>query len=92
MYGTDPLHHDTDGDGASDGHEVSSGTDPLDDTDTPPSALGDVNGNGSVDALDVQLAINEALGISGPYDCDLTGDSLVNALDVQLVINAALGI
>jgi len=53
---------------------------------------GDVNGDGDVNALDVQLVINEALGIDTGYDCDLNGDGSVNALDVQLVINAALGI
>jgi len=43
-------------------------------------------------ALDVQLVINEDLGIDTGYDCDINGDGAVNALDVQLVINAALGI
>jgi len=53
---------------------------------------GDVNGDDSINALDVQLTINEALGIATGYDCDVNGDGAVNALDVQLVINAALGI
>lgn len=52
----------------------------------------DVDGSATVNAIDVQLVINEALGISTGYQCDLNGDDQVNALDVQLVINAALGI
>lgn len=54
----------------------------------------DVNGDGSVDAVDVQLVINAALGlpIDSTYRPDLNGDGEVNAVDVQLVINAALGI
>jgi RHS repeat-associated protein len=54
---------------------------------------GDVNGDGSVNALDVQLTINGALGIDiGGRDADINDDGSVNALDVQLCINAALGI
>ena len=55
------------------------------------SLPGDVDGNSVVNAVDVQLVINEALGITGPHDCDIDGDGVVNAVDVQLVINAALG-
>lgn len=57
------------------------------------AAVGDVNGDGSVNALDVQLTINAALGndIGGP-DADINADGTINALDVQLCINAALGI
>jgi len=54
--------------------------------------VGDVNADESVDAVDVQLVINEALNISTGYPCDLNGDEKVDAADVQLVINAALGI
>lgn len=53
---------------------------------------GDVNKDLTADARDVQLVINEALGIETVYECDLNGDRCINALDVQLVINAALGI
>ncbi len=53
---------------------------------------GDVNRDSRVDALDVQLVINEALGIETGWDCDLNGDGFVDALDVQLVINIALGV
>ncbi len=52
----------------------------------------DIDGNGAVDASDVQLVINAALGIDTGYDCDIDGDGVTNAVDVQLVINAALGL
>lgn len=53
---------------------------------------GDINGDSVVNALDVQLVINEALGIDTGNNCDINNDGNVDALDVQLVINAALGI
>jgi len=53
---------------------------------------GDVNRSGRVDALDVQLVINKALGLTVGWNCDLDGNQTVDAIDVQLVINAALGI
>jgi hypothetical protein len=41
--------------------------------------------------VDVQLTINEALGISiAPLTADTNDDGLTNAVDVQRVINAAL--
>jgi len=53
---------------------------------------GDVNRDGVVNAIDVQLVINAALGmdIGADFEADVNGDSVVNALDVQVVINAAL--
>lgn len=52
----------------------------------------DVDENGQIDAVDVQLVINEALDIPTGYDCDINQDGDVNALDVQSVINGALGL
>jgi len=53
----------------------------------------DINRDGVVNAVDVQLVINAALGIDiGGLNADVNGDGFVNAVDVQLVINAALGI
>lgn len=53
----------------------------------------DVNLDGVVNALDIQLVINDALNPdaakSGPRT-DINRDGAVNALDVQLVINAVL--
>ncbi len=60
----------------------------LEDTGVP----GDVNGDGAVNASDIQLVINAALGIEIAYDADVNSDGSINASDVQLVINAALGI
>jgi len=51
----------------------------------------DINVSGGVNVADVQLIINEALGII-PATHDLNRDSRVNVADVQLVINAALGL
>jgi len=55
---------------------------------------GDVNNDGVVNAVDVQLVINAALGIAidPAYEPDINGDGVVNAVDVQLVTNAALGV
>jgi len=53
----------------------------------------DINRDGRVSAVDVQLAINGALayGAGSPKaDVDLNGS--INAVDVQLVINAALAL
>ena len=66
----------------------------LGNEDEEDPVFADVNGDGLVDALDVQLVINAALGITNEHDsaADVNGDGVVDALDVQLVINAALGI
>ena len=66
--------------------------------EAPPAAVtGDVNGDGKVDAIDVQLVINAVLrstqslaGDPNGLDCDADGSGAVNAVDVQLTINAAL--
>ncbi len=56
----------------------------------------DINGDGQVSAVDVQLAINAALGVSiDPHPssaADVTGNGQVDATDVQVTINYALGI
>jgi hypothetical protein len=51
----------------------------------------DVNADGVVNAVDVQLVINAVLGFETGRNCDVNGDGLVNAVDVQIMINAALG-
>ncbi len=61
-------------------------------TESGALVAGDVNASGEVNALDVQLVINAALGLTVQYDCDIDISSEVNAVDVQLVINAALGL
>jgi hypothetical protein len=52
----------------------------------------DLNGDGKVDTLDVQSAINQALGISACNTAALTGNGQCNVVDVQRVINASLGL
>ena len=62
-------------------------------SELPPLIHGDVNGDGVVNAVDVQLVINAALGLpmSPSHRADITGSGDITASDVQLVINAALG-
>jgi len=60
-----------------------------------PSSLplpGDVNGDGSVNALDVVAVINHFLGLQVWADADCNGDGAVNALDVVFVINRVLSV
>lgn len=55
--------------------------------------VGDVNEDGSIDALDIQALINAALNRNArEYNCDVNGDGYVDALDIQSGINAALGL
>lgn len=62
------------------------------DTAPPPVGPEDVNNSGAVDAVDIQLTINAALGIDpGGAETDVNGDGDTNAVDIQQVINAALG-
>jgi WD40 repeat protein len=51
----------------------------------------DLNQNGSINVVDVQALINEALGVASAIN-DLNGDGVVNVLDVQIVANAALNL
>jgi len=60
----------------------------------PTPTAPDIDMDGDVDAVDVQLVINAALGldIDENFEPDVNGSGNVNAVDVQLVINAALGV
>jgi hypothetical protein len=52
----------------------------------------DINGDGVVNVLDLQILANVILGVSGcPGSCDINIDGSVNVLDLQLLINAILG-
>jgi len=53
---------------------------------------GDVDNSGGVDVVDVQLVINDILGLPVAQLTDVDYDLQTNAIDVQLVINAALSI
>jgi hypothetical protein len=51
----------------------------------------DLNGDGKIDSLDVQLAINQALGMSPCTSADLQQTGTCSVVGVQRVINASLG-
>jgi hypothetical protein len=51
----------------------------------------DVNGDGVVNGIDVQLAINQALGVSPCTTADLQQTGVCTVVDVQRVINASMG-
>lgn len=50
----------------------------------------DLNGDGAVNVVDVQLATNMALGL-GECTASITGEGVCNIAVVQRVVNAALG-
>ena len=51
----------------------------------------DLNGDGVVNSLDVQIAINQALGLSPCGSSNLMQNGTCNIIDVQRVINASMG-
>lgn len=51
----------------------------------------DLNDDGLVNVIDIQLAINQTLGLSPCTNGDIVGDGQCNVVDVQRIINAALG-
>ena len=54
-------------------------------------ALGDVNGDESIDILDVVLTVNIVLGTANYNSAaDMNGDGIVNVLDVIQLINVIL--
>ncbi len=63
-------------------------------TATPTPRPADLNGDGQVNVLDVQLAVNVFLGTQTDPEivarADLNGDGAVNVLDVQLIANIVL--
>jgi tetratricopeptide (TPR) repeat protein len=52
----------------------------------------DVDASTQIDAVDIQLVINVALGIPASFQTDLDGDNVTDAMDIQRIINAALEI
>jgi hypothetical protein len=90
--GTSPFVTDTDGDRFWDGIEVKRGTDPLQSWSFPtPARRADVNCDGQVNAIDVQMVMNGVLGMNVPVPVNIDYVSNLNATDVQLVVNAAIG-
>jgi hypothetical protein len=62
---------------------------------TPSLSLGDVNGDGVIDVIDVTLAIQHALGLTRLSDdqmaaADVNNDGLINVLDVNLIMQYTL--
>jgi hypothetical protein len=74
--------------------EASSGTFSVVQTASPSgSASCDVNGDGVVNVVDVQLVIGAALGaIACTPQFDLNQDGSCTIVDVQRVVNASLGL
>jgi hypothetical protein len=56
------------------------------------SATCDLNGDGIVDAADVAIAKDQALGVSPCTTADLDGNGTCNVIDVQRVVNASMGL
>jgi hypothetical protein len=56
-----------------------------------PAASCDLNKDGKVNVIDVQLATNQALGTSACGTGDLNGDSRCSIVDVMRIVSASLG-
>jgi hypothetical protein len=52
----------------------------------------DLNHDGSVNVIDVQVLVNAILSATPPSGCDLNADGKVNVIDLQLLINRILSI
>jgi beta-lactam-binding protein with PASTA domain len=50
----------------------------------------DITGTGPVNIGDIQLAVNESLGMAAARD-DLNNDGMVDVIDIQILINTVLG-
>jgi hypothetical protein len=58
----------------------------------PPSASRcDINASGGVDVNDIQLCINQTIGVAPCTTADINLDSQCTVVDVQRVVNASLG-
>ena len=51
----------------------------------------DMNGDGQLNVVDVQLAVQQALGLTPCGKGDVNNDGQCNVIDVQIIINGALG-
>ena len=52
-----------------------------------PSANGDLNGDGFVDASDIQIVLNDMAEEKNDPKCDLNGDGYIDASDIQVILN-----
>jgi hypothetical protein len=55
------------------------------------SDLGDVNGDGQLNVLDIVSLVNIILSNDYSESADLNSDNIINILDVVLLVNAILG-
>ncbi len=87
----DAVDLDRDNDGFTDAEERSAGSNPLHYLDTPLQQVGDLDGDGDVDAADGQQLVNQALG-RAPYDArlDYNLNGTIDAVDLQLLIDDIL--
>jgi hypothetical protein len=56
------------------------------------SLLGDLDGNGTIDAIDLQRLVNVLLGLEANPKADLDGDGTATILDLQQLVNILLGV
>ena len=87
----DTVDLDIDNDGFSNTEERAAFTSVSDPLDTPESRKGDINGDGEINAVDVQLAVNLAL-TDRDYDtrADFDNDGFIDAFDVYNVVARVL--
>ena len=52
-----------------------------------PSTSGDLNGDGFVDASDIQVVLNDMAADTNDPKCDLNGDGFIDASDIQVILN-----
>ena len=52
--------------------------------------LGDINGDGSIDVLDIVLTVNIVFNNNYNYSADLNQDQLINIQDIVLLVNLIL--
>lgn len=87
----DALDLDMDNDGFDNETELEAGSDPRHYLDTPERRVGDLDGDGDIDAADGQQLVNQAIG-RAPYspraDYNLSG--AIDATDLQSLINDLL--
>ncbi len=56
-----------------------------------PYADGDVNEDGTIDGIDLNMVINHILGVEkAPVPADCNGDARIDAIDLNIVINGVL--
>ena len=52
----------------------------------------DMNSDGAVNVLDMQMLVNAILGVQGAAANDINGDSRIDVLDLQILTNVILGL